>query len=145
MFFSGAAAGAGAATGKRDFAGDRAARRRPGGPSFEDILGEMGLDGAASAGAGRVDPPARGAAPRPTEIEAPAEVTLEEAYHGTQRMVEIEGKRYEVQIPRGADTGSRVRLKGKGPSGPRPRRHRQGRAASRSSPAAAPTSSGSCR
>ena len=115
MFFSGAAAGAGAATGKRDFAGDRAARRRTGGPSFDDILGEMGLDGAASGAAG--SPSARGAAPRASEIEAPAELTLEEAFHGTKRTVEVEGKRYEVQIPRGADTGSRVRLKGKGPSG----------------------------
>src|SRR5262249_56726998 len=50
-------------------------------------------------------------------VEAPAELTLEEAYHGTKRLVEVEGKRYEVQIPRGADTGSRVRLSGKGPSG----------------------------
>ena len=32
-------------------------------------------------------------------------------------MVDIEGKRYEVQIPRGVDTGSRVRLSGKGPEG----------------------------
>ena len=122
MFFSGAAAGAGAATGQRDFAADRAARRRAGpGPSFEDILGEMGLDGAAaggtgarSAGSGRSS---AAAGRRATEIEAPAEVSLEEAYHGTKRVVEIDGKRYEVQIPRGVDTGSRVRLSGKGPEG----------------------------
>ncbi len=122
MFFSGAAAGAGAATGQRDFAADRAARRRAGpGPSFEDILGEMGLDGAATGGTGaRSAGSGRGsgaAGRRATEIEAPAEVSLEEAYHGTKRVVEIEGKRYEVQIPRGVDTGSRVRLSGKGPEG----------------------------
>ncbi len=29
----------------------------------------------------------------------------------------MEGKRYEVQLPRGVDTGSRVRLSGKGPNG----------------------------
>jgi DnaJ-class molecular chaperone len=50
-------------------------------------------------------------------VEAPAELTLEEAFHGTQRLVEVEGKRYEVQLPRGVDTGSRVRLAGKGPDG----------------------------
>ena len=121
-FFSGAAAGAGAATGQRDFAADRAARRRAGpGPSFEDILGEMGLDGAAAGGTGaRSAGSGRGsgaAGRRATEIEAPAEVSLEEAYHGTKRVVDIEGKRYEVQIPRGVDTGSRVRLSGKGPEG----------------------------
>jgi curved DNA-binding protein len=115
-FFSGAAAGAGAATGKRDFAGDRAARRRgSGGPTFDDILGEMGLDGAASSPAAPSG--GRTAKPRTSEVEAPAELTLEEAFHGTKRTVEVEGKRYEVQIPRGADTGSRVRLTGKGPSG----------------------------
>jgi DnaJ-class molecular chaperone len=55
--------------------------------------------------------PARG------ELEAPTELTLEEAFHGTTRLVEVEGKRYEVQLPRGVDTGSRVRLSGKGPNG----------------------------
>jgi curved DNA-binding protein len=122
MFFSGAAAGASAATGQRDFVADRAARRRGGpGPSFEDILGEMGLDGAATGGTGaRSAGSGRGsgaAGRRATEIEAPAEVSLEEAYHGTKRVVDIDGKRYEVQIPRGVDTGSRVRLSGKGPEG----------------------------
>jgi molecular chaperone DnaJ len=32
-------------------------------------------------------------------------------------LVQVEGKRYEVQLPRGVDTGSRVRLSGKGPDG----------------------------
>ena len=54
---------------------------------------------------------------RPPEVEAPAELSLEETYHGTTRLVEVEGKRYEVRIPRGADTGSRIRLSGKGPDG----------------------------
>ena len=59
------------------------------------------------------EPPAGG---RPRSRRRPS-LTLEEAYHGTKRVVEIEGKRYEVQIPRGVDTGSRVRLSGKGPEG----------------------------
>jgi DnaJ-class molecular chaperone len=128
MFFSGAAAGAQQATGQRDFAAERMARRRTGpGPSFEDILAGMGLDGSATAtGAtgGASGGSARGHSTGGShggralpEIEAPAELTLEEAYHGTKRLIEIEGKRYEVQIPRGADTGSRVRLSGKGPNG----------------------------
>ncbi len=119
MFFSGAAAGAGAATGQRDFAAERMARRRgTGGPSFEDILGEMGLDGATAApSGGHAAKPGKASDRRSTEIEAPAEITLEEAYHGTKRLIQIEGKRYEVQIPKGADTGSRVRLSGKGPGG----------------------------
>ena len=43
----------------------------------------------------RPDRPAKPAA------EAVAEITLEEAFHGTTRLVEVDGKRLEVTIPRG--------------------------------------------
>ncbi len=116
MFFSGAGSSS-PAGGRRDAAAERAARRGSGpGPGFEDILAGMGLDGDAS---GRTARPRGGARAkmRPPEVEAPAELSLEETYHGTTRLVEVEGKRYEVRIPRGTDTGSRVRLSGKGPDG----------------------------
>jgi DnaJ-class molecular chaperone len=123
-FFSGAAAGAAAGSGTRDFAGERMQRRSGGGgPSFQDILAEMGLGGSgSSSGSGTASPGTRRSAatngtPPKDEIEAPAELSLEEAFHGTQRLLEVEGKRYEVGIPRGVDTGSRVRLSGKGPNG----------------------------
>lgn len=101
-FFSGAAAGAGAG------ATSRTGRTASGGIRFEEILGDMGR--APHAGSAGSRTPRR-------EIEAPTEVTLEEAFHGTQRLVQVEGKRYEVSLPRGVDTGSRVRLSGKGPDG----------------------------
>ncbi len=112
MFFSGAAAG-GSAGGGTD-----GGQRGAGGIRFEEILGDMGRGPGRSgsgtahrgAGAGRVSAAMRA-------IEAPTELTLEEAFHGTQRLVQVEGKRYEVQLPRGVDTGSRVRLSGKGPDG----------------------------
>jgi DnaJ-class molecular chaperone len=50
-------------------------------------------------------------------VEAIAEITLEEAFHGASRIVEVAGRRREVAIPRGVDSGSRVRLTGKGPDG----------------------------
>ena len=116
MFFSGAAAGARAGRGGRT--------ATDAGPSLEDILGEMGR---ADNGSGDGAPgPATGHRSRPGgtrqrasrgEVEAPAELSLEEAFHGTQRLVDVEGKRYEVSLPRGVDTGSRVRLSGKGPNG----------------------------
>ncbi len=50
-------------------------------------------------------------------VEAIAEVTLEEAFHGASRIVEVAGRRLEVALPPGVDSGSRVRLTGKGPDG----------------------------
>jgi curved DNA-binding protein len=78
--------------------------------SFDDILSQLGYE---QAGTGRTTTQR----PQPTDAEATAELTLEEAFHGTTRVVEFEGKRYEVTIPRGVDTGSRVKLSGKGPGG----------------------------
>lgn len=91
-------------------------RRPAGGPTFEDILAGMGLDGSA-AGTTR---PAGSGPTRPTRLpaaEAVAEITLDEAYHGTTRLIDIDGKRLEVTIPKGADTGTRIRLSGKAPGG----------------------------
>lgn len=116
MFFGGAEAGAQATrAGRTGRAGSV-----PNGASFEDILAGMG--GMPDAGSGAQQPRARHssatahARPR-DELEAPAELTLEEAYHGTTRLVEVEGRRYEVSIPRGIDTRGRIRLAGKGPGG----------------------------
>ena len=92
--------------------------RATGGPTFEDILAGMGLDadGTTRVAGGR---PAgsRTASPHRPSAEAIAEITLDEAYHGTSRLVEVDGKRLEVAIPKGADTGTRIRLTGKAPGG----------------------------
>jgi curved DNA-binding protein len=95
-------------------------RRPTGGPSFEEILSGMGIDGAGSSGGRRTPTGGAGTGTRPSAkptAEAIAEITLEEAYHGTTRLVEVDGKRLEVKIPPGADTGTRVRLTGKAPGG----------------------------
>lgn len=88
-------------------------RRPTGGASFEDILAGMGIDGAAVGGGTRG---ATRTVPAPS-AEAIAEITLEEAFHGTKRLVDVEGKRLEITIPRGADNGTRIRLSGKAPGG----------------------------
>ena len=98
------------------------ARSGAAGPTFEEILGQMGLNdmagrgpGAASKGAGTGT---RRGASRPEQVaEAIAEIDLEEAFHGTSRRIEINGKRLEVTIPRGADSGTRIKLSGQAPGG----------------------------
>jgi curved DNA-binding protein len=86
-------------------------------PSIEELLAGMGLhldETGSVSGSGRSGSRGRS---QPAAAEATAELTLEEAFHGTARVVEVDGKRLEVTIPRGADTGSRIRLTGRGPGG----------------------------
>ncbi|RLT37083.1 MAG: J domain-containing protein [Chloroflexi bacterium] len=48
--------------------------------------------------------------PRPRQTEAETEITLEEAFHGTSRMLQLpDGQRIEVTIPAGIQSGSRIR------------------------------------
>src|SRR6185503_2894640 len=98
--------------------GGGTSRRGSGGPSFADILTEMGLNqpGATGPGGPRMAGGASSAAGRKT-AEAVAEISLDEAYHGTTRRVEIDGRRLDVTIPRGADSGTKVKLSGQGPNG----------------------------
>jgi curved DNA-binding protein len=125
MFFSGATAGAGAARGNRGPTGGARTGSGSGagtggasldGATFEEILAGMGAMPGAAGRPAETSPRTHRSAARP-EIEAPAELTLEEAFLGTSRLVDIEGKRYEIKLPRGIDTGGRVRMAGKGPHG----------------------------
>jgi curved DNA-binding protein len=94
--------------------GPRRGTRPTGGPGFEEILAGMGL-GSYGSGAAASNSGGR-QAPRPA-AEAQAEISLVEAFHGTTRVVEVDGKRLEVTIPPGADTGTRIRLTGRAPGG----------------------------
>ncbi len=72
---------------------------------FETFFGGMGT---------RRQPRAR----RGQDVEQPIQITLEEAFHGGTRRIRWEdGSTIEVRIPRGIDTGKRIRVRGKGMPG----------------------------
>jgi len=86
------------------------------GPEFDfgDIFGSIfgGGPGRRPGGGFRFEAP-------PANVEQPIEITLEEAFHGTTRMLLVSGdhgeqRRLEVKIPPGVDNGSRVRIAGEG-------------------------------
>jgi curved DNA-binding protein len=54
---------------------------------------------------------------RGQNYEQEVEITLQEAYHGATRLLQKEGRQIRVKIPPGADTGTRVRLRGEGGEG----------------------------
>jgi curved DNA-binding protein len=51
------------------------------------------------------------------DYEVAVRLTLEEAYRGTERTVQLDGKAFTARIPRGATDGQRLRLRGKGGPG----------------------------
>jgi curved DNA-binding protein len=86
---------------------------------FETLFG--GGAGRAAPGAGGMGFDRRATRSRPRrgrDVEHEIEISLEEAFHGTNRTLTWEdGRRIEASIPRGVKTGSRVRLSGQGGSG----------------------------
>ena len=86
-----------------------------GGPGgFSDFFQTMFGGGArprgtnASGAFGGFDQTARERPRRSRDVEQPVEITLEEAFHGTARILQREdGSRIEVKIPRGVTSGSR--------------------------------------
>jgi curved DNA-binding protein len=100
-----------------------------GGSAFSDFFTQVfGGVGGASPGAG---PQGRTAGPRPRaggyeyqvrpqrgrDYEQEVEISLREAYQGTTRILQKNGRRLEVKIPPGARTGTRVRVAGEGGPG----------------------------
>jgi curved DNA-binding protein len=54
---------------------------------------------------------------RGQDYEHPVQVTLEEAFGGAKRVLQLDARRIEVTIPAGVETGARVRIAGEGGSG----------------------------
>jgi curved DNA-binding protein len=73
---------------------------------FSRIFGGMPETG--SGPAGRARPTGR-TAQRPS-FEQQVTISLQEAYQGSSRLIEVDGKRLEVKTPPGARTGTKVRV-----------------------------------
>lgn len=54
---------------------------------------------------------------RPQGYQQPLDITLEEAYRGTTRVIQNDSNQKQVHIPAGVRTGSKVRVAGAGPNG----------------------------
>jgi DnaJ-class molecular chaperone len=82
---------------------------------FRTIFGDLGVRGGdpfAEVRDGRRRTGFQGA--RGEDTQAQVEVSLEDAFHGSTRTFTADGRRLEVKIPPGVDTGSRVRVPGVG-------------------------------
>jgi len=118
-FFGGAAAGS-AASAARGAGTTTASGRRSGRP-LEDLFSRLRSDrgGAATDGrsqtAGSAQHSRGGSSGR--DVEAEVDLTLEEAFDGCARLVSVDGRRLEVKVPAGVETGSKIRLSGKAGSG----------------------------
>jgi curved DNA-binding protein len=78
---------------------------------FNNIFGQMREPGR---GRGRSTTPSPR---RGRDVEYEVDFSLEEAYHGAERLLEIDRHRIQAVIPPGVRTGSRVRLSGQGEPG----------------------------
>jgi len=74
---------------------------------FQTIFGGMGARGAGFQ-------QAYGGAARGQDVEQPVQITLEEAFTGTKRLLRSGSRTLEVKIPAGVRTGSRIRMAGEG-------------------------------
>lgn len=84
-----------------------------GGESFSDFFRQIFGAGGPAASGPRVRPS------RVPDTEQPVEISLQEAYRGSKRILQLGSQRLEVSIPAGATTGTRIRMGGVtgGPAG----------------------------
>jgi curved DNA-binding protein len=52
----------------------------------------------------------------PQAFQQPVQINFHEAYHGTTRLIQVDGRKLEVKIPAGAQNGTKVRVRGAGPA-----------------------------
>jgi curved DNA-binding protein len=92
---------------------------------FESFFGGPGMGGSGAWSEGPVGTGYQTRTEGGRDIEQTVEITLEEAFSGTQRAIQVAamgggpGRTIKVKIPAGADNGTRVRIGGEGRPAPR--------------------------
>ena len=102
--------GAGGSTSTRT----RESGRRSG--TLDDLLSRL-RPNASGAGGAATDQARHRGTRKGEDVEVEVDITLEEAFHGSTRLVQVGDKRLEVKVPAGVETGSKIRLSGKAGSG----------------------------
>ncbi|MGI6119131.1 MAG: DnaJ C-terminal domain-containing protein [Desulfosporosinus sp.] len=87
-----------------------------GAEGFSDFFSTL-FGGGGGPGHGFNYDPTVGRARAGQDHETDVQVTLEEVYHGTTRLIHIGEKQIKAKIPKGVRTGSKVRLAGQGGPG----------------------------
>ncbi|WP_425147963.1 DnaJ C-terminal domain-containing protein [Deinococcus sp.] len=89
-------------------AGGMGGRGNFGGVNLEDLLGGAGMGAGGGIGGGRRFV---------QNVEGELQITLSEAYSGTDETITVDGKRISLRVPAGTRDGARLRLSGQGPGG----------------------------
>ncbi len=84
---------------------------------LQDMFNTFFRGGAASGGGFGGFGGAQRQAPRGQDIERSVQISLREAYEGTERLVTKDGRNLRVSIPAGATDGTKVKLAGEGAGG----------------------------
>ena len=74
--------------------------------NLDDLLGSAGMGGGIGGGRRFVQ-----------NVEGELQVTLSEAYSGSDETINVDGKRISLRVPAGTRDGGRLRLSGQGPGG----------------------------
>ena len=95
---------------------------RRSGRAFEDLFSRLRSDGSGAGaatreGGGRTPTPRGKGTRRGDDIDVEVDLSLEEAFHGSARLVQVGDRRLEGKVPAGVETGSKIRLSGKAGSG----------------------------